>query len=159
MTTSIQLPPLMRDQRTVDAEHLKLLAIFHFVLAGLAVIGLAFLCLHWFFMHSILNNPAMWEHAKGPPPPKEIFIVFRWFYVVMGAFVVSGGVVCLVSGFCLLRRRARTFSLIVAGLICLGFPFGTVLGVFTFVVLLRESVAEVYAAAARRPELPSVNTA
>jgi len=30
------------------------------------------------------------------------------------------------------------FSLVVAGLNCLQFPFGTVLGVFTFVVLLRE---------------------
>ncbi|PYV42168.1 MAG: hypothetical protein DMG06_14865 [Acidobacteria bacterium] len=29
-----ELPPLLRDQRRIDAEHLKLLSIFHFVLSG-----------------------------------------------------------------------------------------------------------------------------
>ena len=38
------------------------------------------------------------------------------------------------------------FSLVVAGLNCMGFPFATVLGVFTFLVLLRESVVELYEA-------------
>jgi hypothetical protein len=33
------LAPLPRDQRKIDADHLKLLAIFHFVGAGLAVWG------------------------------------------------------------------------------------------------------------------------
>ena len=40
------------------------------------------------------------------------------------------------------------FSLVVAALDCMGFPFATVLGVFTFIVLLRDSVAELYEAAA-----------
>jgi hypothetical protein len=145
------LPPLMRDQRKVDAEHLKLLAVFHFVLAGLAVVGLGFLCLHWFFMNSFFGNPEMWKDAKAGapvPPPKEFFAIFKWFYAVMGVFIVGGGLAALISGFCLLRRRARLFSLVVAGISCLGFPFGTALGVFTLVVLLRESVAEEYAARA-----------
>jgi len=38
------------------------------------------------------------------------------------------------------------FSLIIAGINCVQFPFGTVLGVFTFVVLLRDSVRELYEA-------------
>jgi hypothetical protein len=29
-----ELPPLPRDQRKIDADHLNLLAIFHFVGAG-----------------------------------------------------------------------------------------------------------------------------
>jgi hypothetical protein len=41
MTTP--LPPLPRDQRKIDADHLNLLAIFHFVGAGLAVLGILFL--------------------------------------------------------------------------------------------------------------------
>ncbi|HEX2862007.1 MAG TPA: hypothetical protein VHN79_10225 [Lacunisphaera sp.] len=142
------LPPLMRDQRKVDAEHLKLLAVFHFVLAGLAVLGLGFLVLHWLFMSSFFDNPAMWENAKPPQPapPKEFFAIFKWFYAFMGVIIVGGGVASLVSGFCILRRQARIFSIVVGGLTCLMFPLGTALGVFTMVVLLRESVAEEYAA-------------
>lgn len=145
-----ELPPLYRDQRKVDAEHLKLVAVFHFVLAGLSVVGIGFLCLHWFFMHTFFDNPEMWKNAKEGPPPKEFFAIFQWFYIVMGGFILTAGLANLASGFCIWKRRARVFSLIVAGLNCLCFPFGTALGVFTFVVLLRESVAEVYEAEAGR---------
>lgn len=142
---------MMRDQRKVDAGHLKLLAVFHFVLAGLAVVGLGFLFLHWFFMHAIIGNPEMMRNAKGGPPPEAFFAIFKWFYLFMGACIVTMGVANLISGWCILKRRARMFSLVVAGIDCMGFPFGTALGVFTLVVLLRESVAEVYAAASGNP--------
>jgi len=33
------LPPILRDQRKIDAEHLRLLAIFHFIAAGLHALG------------------------------------------------------------------------------------------------------------------------
>jgi hypothetical protein len=45
------LPPIPRDQRKIDADHLKLLAIFHFVGAGLAVLGLLFLLGHYALEH------------------------------------------------------------------------------------------------------------
>lgn len=150
MSNPIPLPPLLRDQRKIDAEHLKLLAIFHFVLAGLTALGLGFLFMHWFFMSSIFSHPAIWQNAKGPPPPKEFFAIFKWLYLFMGTLFVGIGVANLVSGWCIQRRRAKPFSLIVAGINCLGFPFGTTLGVFTLVVLLRESVTEAYQTTAQQ---------
>lgn len=141
---------MMRDQRKVDAEHMKLLAVFHFVLAGLSLVGLAFVFMHWFMMHSFFDNPEMFKNAKGGPPPKEFFAIFKWFYLFAGSFIVSAGLANVISGFCLLKRRAKLFSLVVAGFNCLGFPFGTALGVFTFVVLLRDSVGELY-----EPNLPA----
>jgi hypothetical protein len=142
-----ELPPLMRDQRKVDASHLKLIGIFHFVLAGLTIIGLLFLFMHWLIMHTVFSNPEMWKQQPNQvPPPKEILAVFKWFYYFMGGCFVLAGLANIASGWCILKRRARVFSLVVAGFDCLCFPFGTALGVFTFVVLLRESVAEVYAA-------------
>jgi len=72
----------------------------------------------------------------------------------MGGGIVLAGFTNLISGFFILQRRGRLFSLIVAGFNCLCFPFGTVLGVFTFIVLLRESVAEAYAARSAPPPPP-----
>jgi len=72
------------------------------------------------------------EPAQRPPPPKEFFALFRWFYIFMGGCIVLAGFTNLISGFFILQRRGRLFSLIVAGFNCLCFPFGTVLGVFTF---------------------------
>ncbi len=144
MTTP--LAPLLRDQRKVDAEHLKLLAVFHFVFAGLCIVGIGFLFAHWAFLHAFFANPELWKGQNQAPPPKEIFTVFRWFYLIFGILLVLGGVLNLISGLCLRSRRARIFSLIIAGLDILQMPFGTTLGVFTFIVLLRPSVVDLYEA-------------
>ncbi len=138
------LAPLMRDQRKIDAEHLKLLSIFHFVVAGLSILGIGFLFFHWLLMHAFFANPEMWKGQNVQPPPKELFLVFRWFYLFFGVVLVTSGILNLISGLLMRRRKARVYSLVVAGLDCLQFPFGTMLGVFTLVVLLRESVVELY---------------
>jgi hypothetical protein len=139
-----ELPPLPRDQRKIDTDHLSLLSIFHFVGAGMALLGILFL--HYAMFHAILDNPKMWENPKGVPPPAELFAVFKWFYLIIGAWFVASGVLNVVSGVCLRVRKRRTFSMIVAGLNCVHVPLGTVLGVLTLVVLMRDSVRESYEA-------------
>jgi hypothetical protein len=139
-----ELTPLLRDQRKVDANHLKLIAVFHFVLSALSIVGLGFLFLHWLLMHSFFERPEMWKAQKGGPSPAEFFAIFKWFYAIGAVFIVTSGVANLVSGILIQRRSGRVFSLVVAGLNCLAFPVGTVLGIFTFLVLLRPSVEEVY---------------
>lgn len=145
MTTP--LPPLPRDQRKIDADHLNLLGIFHFVGAGLAVLGIIFLLAHYALMHAMFSNPDIWKNQKQPMPvpPEQIFAMMKWFYVAGAVWFMSSGILNLISGFCLRARKARTFSLVVAGINCLHFPLGTVLGVFTIIVLIRDSVRELYA--------------
>jgi hypothetical protein len=145
--TMSNLAPLLYDRRKTDVEHLQLLAIFHFILAGLAVVGLGFMFLHYVVLHSFLGNPEMWKDQKGGgPPPQEFFAIFKWFYAFFGTLIFASGIANLLSGLFIRRRKNRIFSLIVAGLNCVQFPFGTILGIFTFVVLLRDSVREIYEA-------------
>lgn len=49
-----------------------------------------------------------------------------------------------ISGRCLARRRNRLFSFVMAAFLCMFMPFGTVLGIFTIIVLSRESVKRLY---------------
>jgi hypothetical protein len=56
-----ELPPLPRDQRKVDADHLKILSIFHFVGAGLAFLGILFLLAHYAMFHFMFANPKFWQ--------------------------------------------------------------------------------------------------
>ena len=140
-------PPIPDIQQQTDADHLKLLAIFHYVVAGLAVLGLGFILLHYMMMHSIMTRPDIWKNQKdGGPTPAEFFAIFRWFYLVMGALFIAASVANLLSALFLRKRKHRIFSLIVAGINCAQFPIGTALGVFTFIVLMRNSVRESYAA-------------
>jgi hypothetical protein len=135
----------MRDQRKTDADHLRLLSIFHFIGAGLALLGLGFLGVHYLLFHAFLDNPDLWKNQKGSvPPPREFFTIFKWFYIVGGAWFVTSGILNLLSALFLNKRINRTFSLVVAVFNCVHIPLGTVLGVFTIIVLLRPSVREVY---------------
>ena len=141
------LTPLEFQQRK-DREQLNLLSIFHFVLGGLALLGLGFLALHFMIMRTVMANPAVWKAQPNPPPfsPQDFMHVFVWFYIVMGFFCVVASGLNFLSGLFLRQRKHRTFSLVVAALDCLQIPLGTALGVFTFVILGRDSVRELYQA-------------
>lgn len=137
-------PPVVIDRTQLDAEHLRLLVIFHYIYAGLAAASLLFLGLHAALMYTVFHITDL----KGRTPPVTPFgpltQVLAFFYVVIGAFIVCKAVGNFLSARFLRGRRHRTFSLIVAGINCLGIPLGTILGVFTLIVLLRPSVRTLY---------------
>ncbi|HCN28716.1 MAG TPA: hypothetical protein DIT64_08095 [Verrucomicrobiales bacterium] len=133
-------PPPLPDPRVKDDEHLRLLAIFHWVLAGLSLLGMGFLGLHYGIMRMVFGSPEIWKNAKDGPPPEVIWDVMQWFYLGIGVLILLVGFANLAAGFSLRRKKHHVFCLVVAGLNCLQFPFGTALGVFTFIVLLRDSV-------------------
>lgn len=143
-------------QRQKDAEHLKLLSIFHFILAGISLVMIAFLTLHYFMMSTVFSDPGIWggQGDKGSGPPPEIFFeflqLFVWVYLFMGLVALCYCVANVLSDVFLLQRKYRMFSIVVAVLNCIRMPFGTALGAFTLVVLLRESVQEAYGAQADR---------
>lgn len=139
-----ELPPIYRDQRKTDADHLHLLTVFHFIGAGLSILGILFLLGHYTILHAFMANSASWAGQKQRPPPQEFFAVFKWFYLIGGLWFVLSGVANLISAYCLRARKGRTFSLAVACLNLLHMPLGTLLGVFTLIVLLRDTVREAY---------------
>jgi hypothetical protein len=135
------------DRAVVDAEHLRLLVIFHFVSAGLALCGVLFVIAHFALFYTIMSNPEVWAGQTQGPPPEMMMTIFRWFYLFFGLWFGVSGVANLMSAVYLRARRHRTFSMIVSALNCLHVPLGTLLGVFTLVVLVRESVVRMYVAA------------
>ena len=74
--------------------------------------------------------------------------MFGWMFVVFaGLFILAGWAfaVCLVlAGRFLARRKRYMFCLVMAALACMFMPFGTVLGVFTIIVLVREPVKDLF---------------
>jgi|SRR5450759_1614685 len=66
-------PPIYQSLQQKDDDHLKLLAIFHFVVAGLALLGIAFLVLHYLIMSTVFANPELWKSQKNLPPFPKIF--------------------------------------------------------------------------------------
>jgi hypothetical protein len=140
-------PPIITapdSQRSKDEEHLNLLATFHFVVAAL---GALFACVP--FIHvgmgiMILIHPQAFSGGNGPAPPAFMGL---FFIVLGGVFILLGWAMAIctfISGRFLRQRRNRMFSFIVAAILCMFMPFGTVLGVFTIIALSKDSVRGLY---------------
>jgi hypothetical protein len=120
-----------------DAEHLRLLAIFHFIAGGLAL-----LCGCIPIVHVVVGIFMVAGKLQNVPPQ------MGFFFIVIGTiFILIGwamGICLIISGIFLKRRRYFMFSFVIAGIACAQVPFGTLLGVFTIVVLSRPSVKVLY---------------
>ncbi len=127
-----------------DEEHLKLLGIFHYVCAGMMMLFSLIFIFHAVIGLVMLINPQAFESPDGDMPPKAIGLLFAIMGTCPMIFGWTLGILTIVSGRMIQRKRRRTFSLVIAGINCLWMPFGTILGVFTIIVLLRESVIMLY---------------
>jgi hypothetical protein len=137
-----------------DVEHLQLLSVFHYVIGGLALLFSLIPVIH--LVLGIMFVRGGFDASTGDPPPAFvgwIFIAFASILIVLGLVFAT---CLLVAGRCLSRRRCYTFCLVMAAVACLFMPFGTILGVFTIVVLARESVRGLFAATAG-PGSPGVS--
>jgi hypothetical protein len=124
-----------------DEEHLRLLAIFHYVVAGMQFLFASFPVIHLAVGLAILFAPESFSSSKGEPSPKFIGLFFTLFAAAWMLVGYSLAACTVVAGRYLKQRRRRLFCLVVAGLMtAMCMPFGTVLGVFTIIVLMRPSV-------------------
>ena len=131
-----------------DREHLQLLAIFHYVVAGLAAV-FSFFPLLYTTVGAIFIFAARHGTAKpGEDLPPEFL---GWIFAVLGSVLFLIGIamaICiLMTGRSHALRKRYSFVLVMACIECLFIPFGTILGVFTIVVLSRESVRGLFSTA------------
>ena len=129
-----------------DEEHLKLLSVFHYVAGGITGLIACFPIMH-LFMGLVILIAGLGE-ASGD----EKFIVLLislMFILIPGLIILCGWALatCLIiAGSFLSSRKHYTFCFVVACISCLLMPYGTVLGVFTIIVLMRPTVKELFAA-------------
>ena len=132
-----------RNKMNDDLQHLKLLSIFHYVVAVFTALTGCFPVFHLAIGVALLSGQ-MPNQAADPVPAE----VMGWMFTgIAGAVIVvmwSLAAVIFCSGRSLQNHRRHTFCLVVAGLECLLMPFGTVLGIFTIIVLLRPSVRQLF---------------
>ena len=131
-----------------DSEHLRLLAIFHYVVAGLAALFSLFP-----LIYTTTGAIFIFVARHGTPKPGEELPpeFLGWIFVGVGSFLFLLGItmaICiLIAGRCLSRRKGYSFALVMACIECLFVPFGTILGVFTIIALSRESVCRLFSTA------------
>lgn len=123
-----------------DNEDLKLLSIFHYVVGGLGSLFALMPLLHMGIGLFFILAPEQIAGSSGGPPPE----LFGWLFFLLGlGFFLVGELLAvgiILSGRFIARRKYYVYSFVVACLECAVFPFGTVLGIFTIIVLSRDTV-------------------
>ena len=136
MTTPVASDAVLRPE---DVEQLRLLSIFHYVVAGMMALFALFPVIHLTMGLAMIVAPEKW----GMKSPEEGLV--GWFFVAIASALILFGWTLAAgvafAGRSLGQRRRYTFCIVAAALSCvMCMPFGTVLGVFTIVVLLRPQV-------------------
>ena len=126
-----------------DLEHLKILAICFYVKAGLTLLMGIFFAVYFMFVGGIFMSIDI-KHKAGEPNPA----MFGGFFIVIGivvALVIAFfAFLEFYAGRSLSQHKNHTFCLVIAALSCLSVPLGTILGIFTIVVLVRDSVKAIF---------------
>lgn len=138
-------PPVLPDK---ERSNLKLLSLFHWIIAGLQGCG------------SLLSgalmplNHAKWqadmqEAMSGAQMPagfsgamETIYYAMMGFSLCFGFFFLVG---CGLTGYFVRRGQYRWFCMVVAAVLCINCPFGTALGIYTLIVLSRPIVRDWFA--------------
>jgi hypothetical protein len=136
--------PEPNAQQILENEHLRLLSIFHYVVSGMAALFACFPIIHLVLGLFFILAPEKFGHGSQQPPAW-----IGWFFVVFASVLILVGwtlaVLVLMAGRFIARRKHYMFCFVMACVECIFMPFGTVLGVFTILVLNRASVKELFA--------------
>jgi hypothetical protein len=123
-----------------DAEHLKILSICWYIVAALQAlggcVGLIYVGLGVLFGLGGLSTGRGDDAAAGG--------IFGGFFACIGIFILllTWGIAFLnfKVGRSLVTRKHPTLCMVMAIILCLFVPLGTLLGVFTLIVLSRPTV-------------------
>jgi hypothetical protein len=139
---------ILDRQRVIDEEHLRLLSIFHYISGALTLfVSLIFLLQFFLFsfifdevMSSMMDMALVGNYDFDP----EIFSLLIYLWIFLFFIFIAFGLAQLLSGKYLRAKKHRIFSFIIAIVSIISFPYGTILGVMTIIVLSRSSIIELY---------------
>lgn len=133
------------EQKIRDEEHLKLLSLGYKVSAGFTVFFSLFALLYVFIGLMLAVTPFQTpsQNDVGPPPP-----ALGWFFAGISfggfAYFVTLAILKWFTAQYIKQRRSLLFCQFIAAISCLEIPYGTLLGVLTFIVTSRPSVKSIF---------------
>jgi len=135
-------------QSIIDEEHLKLLSLGYVVAAGVSAFFSLFGLLYVFMgilMSRVLSHlPQTSVNPAHAPPPAFVGWIFTFIGLAFFLTAIALAAARFRAAWCIKHRKWRVFCMVIAGIGCLEFPYGTALGIFSFIVLGRDSVVQLF---------------
>jgi hypothetical protein len=127
-------------QRQQDNEHLNLLSTFYYIMAGLSALSI-FAGLFYAIMGASIGKMPVQPGRPGEDFPGMFFAFFGVIIMISAAL---GTWLNIATASALKKRTGQVLIQVSAALHCISFPLGTILGVFTFIVLNRPSIKALF---------------
>ncbi len=129
----------LTPQQQEAAKHLDILAIFHYLVGVVAGLFACFPFVHFALGVLVVAGIYTGDLSSDSDILPE---VIGWIFIIVSSVIITTGWLLalgiIYTGRCLKKRAKYTFCLVMAAIDCLFMPFGTILGVFTIVVLLKD---------------------
>lgn len=125
-----------------DLQHLNLLSVFHYILGGIMYLFGGIPILHLILGIVMLVVPM--DNRKEAMPAMLMGCLFIFFSLAFMTMSWTLATLVIITGCKLAKKKSYLFCLVIAGIECIFMPVGTVLGVFTIIVLSRPSVKELF---------------
>jgi len=137
-------------EAALTRDRLRLMEIGYYIAGVLTIVGVSFLLIHFTLFLCLGLNPHIFEHTTGSngrqaaPPPPGLFLILAGAVGFIILFGWTFGALQIYAGRCIKHRCHRLLILIVAGVECIFIPWGTFLGVCTFLVLERPTAKTLF---------------
>ena len=137
-------------QSIIDEEHLRLLSLGFMVSGGVSaffsLIGIFYAFMGIMMSTALSRIPQTPASSAQTPAPASVGWIFAGIGLVFFVFAITMAAARFRAAWCIKHRKWRVFCMVIAGIGCLEFPYGTALGIFSFIVLGRDSVMQLFSA-------------
>jgi hypothetical protein len=134
---------MVEQATTQEEQHLRLLAVFYYVLGGISALFACFPFIHFFIGLFFLGLGLGSGTAEMLP-----FAGIGLFFTLIAGTIIFVGMsfaLCLIlTGRFLTAKEHYMFCLVMAGISCAIMPLGTILGVFTMITITKPQVKEMF---------------
>ncbi|HEY3935788.1 MAG TPA: hypothetical protein VGL97_00030 [Bryobacteraceae bacterium] len=142
----------MDTQSEITSHDLKLLAIGYYIQGGIVAFYSLLILLYFGFIGALLAKVAANEAGQRLPAGFAAIMsaVFGALFLLCAVYTIC----IFLAAYFLRHHRNMLFIQIVSGFNCLLVPYGTVLGVFTLIVLARPTAKLFFTAHRAEPGVP-----
>jgi len=123
------------------ADHLRVLSVFYYISAGLSLFGGCVGLIYVVFGVVLIGVGASDPEAQGAGLAGGVVVVVGLAVVL---FVVGTAYASFLTARSLVARKRYMLCMIVAGVHCMNIPLGMVLGIFTFIILLKPEAKQLF---------------
>ncbi|QDT90131.1 hypothetical protein [Gimesia algae] len=142
----------MSEQTDKFEKQLKVAGVLFMALAGFSVMMLLLLPLHYIMLQSVMETFEQIDFPKhqNRPDPRQMFQNMQptiyLMYGLLGLFCLLFGGMSFLTGINLYRKTQRSICIIGSAAVCIWFPIGTVLGVWTLMILFDKQAQPLFEA-------------